>query len=109
MAECNIPNCRKYAPAGEAFCVDHRERPWPAEPDPQMVHRVCRLLRTLEGRPDGACEECPATESYRGKPGCTRGCYLIAAEFVNTVETGNPWRKTELSARARRMGFVVLR
>lgn len=52
-----------------------------------VVWRVCHVIT-------GDCKRCPAVEMHHGDP-CTRGCYLHAEECVNTVETGNPWRKTD--------------
>ena len=51
------------------------------------VHRVCRVIR-------GDCHGCPKSEMIGGDE-CQRGCYIQAVECINTVETGNPWRKTE--------------
>jgi hypothetical protein len=52
----------------------------------QTIWRVCRVIK-------GDCQRCPAVEYHHGDP-CVRGCYHHATECVNTVETGNPWRKT---------------
>lgn len=54
----------------------------------EQVHRVCRVIH-------GECKGCP--EYITGMQGARyyRGCYQHAAEVINTVETGNPWRKTE--------------
>lgn len=54
----------------------------------EAVWRVCRVI-------NGDCERCPSTETIKGTPGCQRLCYSHAVECINTVETGNPWRKTE--------------
>lgn len=55
--------------------------------DKEHVHRVCRVIK-------GDCLECPESEIFHGDE-CQRGCYAHAVECINTVETGNPWRKTE--------------
>lgn len=52
----------------------------------QAVWRVCRVIR-------GDCKNCPPREMIDGDE-CRRGCYHQAVECINTVETGNPWRKT---------------
>lgn len=54
---------------------------------PEAVWRVCRVIK-------GECKNCPASEMFHGDE-CVRGCYAQAVECINTVETGNPWRKTE--------------
>jgi len=53
----------------------------------EQVHRVCRAIR-------GECLNCSQTETF-GSDQFVRGCYQHAVEVINTVETGNPWRKTE--------------
>ena len=53
----------------------------------EQVHRVCRAIR-------GECLNCSQTETF-GSDQFVRGCYHHAVEVINTVETGNPWRKTE--------------
>lgn len=57
--------------------------------DAETVHRVCRVIK-------GDCANCPAwtVEKSDGER-YMRGCYMQALEAVNTVETGNPWRKIE--------------
>lgn len=55
-------------------------------PDPETVYRVCPFLRDLK-----PCMRC-TTEMFDGEP-YTRGCFALAREIVNVVETGNPWRK----------------
>jgi hypothetical protein len=55
--------------------------------DLEAVWRVCRVIR-------GDCKNCPASETFDGDE-CVRGCVLQATECINTVETGNPWRKAE--------------
>lgn len=52
----------------------------------EKVWRVCHVIT-------GDCERCPETTMVRGDP-CVRGCYLLAVEAINVVETGNPWRKS---------------
>jgi hypothetical protein len=53
------------------------------------VWRVCEVIK-------GPCKHCPASEDFGdGYGDCRRACYLQALECINTVETGNPWRKTE--------------
>jgi hypothetical protein len=65
-----------------------REKWWEVA-DSETVWRVCHLRRRK-------CNRCPANEDAGDGDGTyTRGCYLQAVECVNTVETGNPWRKTE--------------
>lgn len=59
-----------------------------AEPSEASVHRVCALVEWKDG-----CKNCPRTEDIDGEA-FLRSCYLHARESVNTVETGNPWRKT---------------
>lgn len=58
-----------------------------AEPAQDDVWRVCRVIRT-------DCRRCPPRSVVHGD-NCIRACYLHAVECINTVETGNPWRKTE--------------
>lgn len=53
----------------------------------EALWRVCRVIK-------GDCRQCAATVIIDDEP-YTPGCYLHAQEAVNTVETGNPWRKTE--------------
>ena len=53
----------------------------------EQVHRVCRAIH-------GECLNCSATATFGGDQ-FVRGCYHHAVEVINTVETGNPWRKTE--------------
>jgi hypothetical protein len=48
------------------------------------VWRVCHVIR-------GECQQCPPSDMVHGD---VRGCYAQAVECINTVETGNPWRKT---------------
>jgi hypothetical protein len=61
---------------------------WWRVADPSTVWRVCRLIK-------GECKNCPPSEIDGDRDEVTRGCYLQAVECVNTVQTGNPWRKTE--------------
>ncbi len=55
--------------------------------DLEKVWRVCHVIT-------GDCQRCPAVEQFHGDD-CVRGCFHQATECINTVETGNPWRKTE--------------
>lgn len=74
----------------------------PTDADEATVWRVCQAQRD-----DLVCKRCPRWEdSHRGK--VQRGCFAVANELVNIVQTGNPWRKTQLNARAERSGWVVL-
>ena len=52
-----------------------------------QVHRVCWAIR-------GECNGCSKYRLIDGER-YTRSCYHHAVEVINTVETGNPWRKTE--------------
>lgn len=67
---------------------DTRETPKSAAPE--AVWRVCHVINASVG----PCKKCPAKYVREGEA-YTRGCYLHAEECINTVETGNPWRKTE--------------
>lgn len=58
-----------------------------ASPATEAVWRVCEVIK-------GDCKRCPATEEMPPHGLCIRACYHQAEECVNTVETGNPWRKT---------------
>lgn len=58
-----------------------------ANPDQETVWRVCRAIKA-------DCKNCPAEHVHAGEV-YSSGCYLQAVECINTVETGNPWRKTE--------------
>lgn len=49
------------------------------------VWRACRVIK-------GDCNNCPASEIVDGDK-CIRACVAHATECINTVETGNPWRK----------------
>lgn len=51
----------------------------------ELAWRVCRVIK-------GQCQRCPAEEMMGGEM-CKRSCRLQAEEAVNTVQTGNPWRK----------------
>lgn len=57
-------------------------------PVTEAVWRVCHVLTA-------DCKRCPPSEDMPPHGECIRGCYHKAEECVNTVETGNPWRKTE--------------
>ncbi len=57
------------------------------EPDSELVWRICPYVKNDE------CSRCPPTETFRGRPNCTRACYLLAREVVNIVQTGDPHRK----------------
>jgi hypothetical protein len=85
--------------------LPHTAHPSPdgdADADEATVWRVCQAQRD-----DLVCKHCPRWEdSHCGK--VQRGCFAVANELVNIVQTGNPWRKTKLSARAERSGWVVL-
>jgi hypothetical protein len=60
-----------------------------AEAEPAAVWRVCEVINATVG----PCKRCPAKYMHDGEA-YFRGCYLHAQECINTVETGNPWRKT---------------
>jgi hypothetical protein len=79
-------------PTDLAAAREVERKAWWNVADPADVHRVCHLLRIAD---DKACKHCPASEELHGEKDCTRGCYALANEIVNTVQTGNPWRKTE--------------
>lgn len=51
----------------------------------ELAWRVCRVIK-------GQCQRCPAEEMMGGEM-CKRSCRLQVEEAVNTVQTGNPWRK----------------
>jgi hypothetical protein len=77
---------------------------WITHADPSAVHRVCVLVQE-------ECKKCPTFVRSWIEPheeNCVLGCYMRAVEIINVVETGNPWRKTVLNARAKRGGWVVL-
>ena len=57
------------------------------EPSEDAVWRVCHVIK-------GDCKGCPRRDLIGGELYC-RGCFRQAEECINTVETGNPWRKTE--------------
>ena len=54
----------------------------------EQVHRVCRAIH-------GECKGCSEYTEGMGGARYYRACYHHAVEVINTVETGNPWRKTE--------------
>lgn len=54
--------------------------------EPSAVWRVCHVITA-------DCKRCSPTERHYGDL-CVRACYMQAEECINTVETGNPWRKT---------------
>ena len=58
-------------------------------PPSEQVWRVCGYMRISDER---TCKRCPASEDYGHHGRVSRGCYLIAAEMINVVETGSPWR-----------------
>lgn len=60
----------------------------PKSATPEAVWRVCHVLTA-------DCKRCAPEEEMPPHGLCVRGCYHQAEECVNTVETGNPWRKTE--------------
>ena len=66
------------------------------EPDPELVWQICPYIDGKEG--DGVCKKCPPKETWMGRPNCTRGCYLLAKEVVNIVQTGHPHRKVKANA-----------
>jgi hypothetical protein len=88
--ECSDPDfgeaSRDYAHAALALLDKSREGVvgFDTEPSEASVHRVCELIR------EGGCKGCPRRDEIDGE---LRGCFLQAQECVNTVETGNPWRK----------------
>jgi hypothetical protein len=72
------------AGAAARSCGRHRTTPW----------RGPYRRRAWAHGSKGDCKNCPASETFDGDE-CVRGCVLQATECINTVETGNPWRKTE--------------
>lgn len=65
-AVCIIPNCGKRAPAAEAFCADHRDRPARAcrscvECQGQDHHWNYYGDEDENGEPVASCKHCDAT------------------------------------------------
>ena len=54
----------------------------------EQVWLVCGYLGILEDR---KCKKCPRWESHREEH-VVKGCYMIAKELINVVETGSAWR-----------------
>ena len=66
------------------------------EPDPELVWRICPYVNDGEGERE--CSKCPPNETWMGRQNCSRGCYLLAREVVNIVQTGDPHRKVNANA-----------
>lgn len=56
--------------------------------DPEKVYAVCPYIRNLL-----VCKRCDPWRDVQHIGRMKRGCYALAEEVVNIVETGNAWRR----------------
>ena len=58
----------------------------------QLVHKICPYLReSLD------CKQCPEYDTDLYGDQVQFGCYLMAEEVVNIVQTGNPFGREEIN------------
>lgn len=61
--------------------------------DAEKVYRVCPYLAGRNLQPCKRCDPWRIAEGWEELGRLKRGCYALAEEVVNLVETGNAWRR----------------